>query len=69
MKLAVRLLMLAGLMALAYWGWRAVFLDPRKVVRQRLEKLAQSKLEILDHEKPWFVSVEMLVGSVLDSTS
>ena len=41
MKLAVRLLMLAGLMALGYWGWRMAFPDPRKAVWHRLEKLAQ----------------------------
>jgi hypothetical protein len=41
MKLALRLLMLAGLLALGYWGWRAAFPDPRKVVLHRLEKLAQ----------------------------
>jgi hypothetical protein len=41
MKLAVRLLILAGLIALGYWGWTAAFPNPRKVVRHRLEKLAQ----------------------------
>jgi hypothetical protein len=41
MKLAVRLLILAGLAALGYWGWRAAFPDPRKVVWHRLEQLAQ----------------------------
>jgi hypothetical protein len=41
MKLAVRLLMLAGLIALGYWAWTAAFPNPRKVVWHRLEKLAQ----------------------------
>jgi hypothetical protein len=41
MKLAVRLLMLAGLIALGYWAWTAAFPNPRKVVLHRLEKLAQ----------------------------
>jgi hypothetical protein len=41
MKLAVRLLILAGLAALGYWAWTVAFPNPRKVVWHRLEKLAQ----------------------------
>jgi SnoaL-like domain len=41
MKLAVRLLLFAGLLALGYWAWTAAFPNPRKAVLRRLEKLAQ----------------------------
>jgi hypothetical protein len=41
MKLAVRLLVLAGLIVLGCWAWKAVFPNPRTVIRRRLEKLAQ----------------------------
>jgi hypothetical protein len=40
-KLAVRLIWAAVLVALGYWAWTAAFPNPRKVVRRRLEKLAQ----------------------------
>jgi hypothetical protein len=42
MKWVVRLLLLAGAIALGYWAWTVAFPDPRKVVRRRLEKLAQA---------------------------
>ena len=41
MKLAVRLLILAGLIVLGYWAWTVAFPNPRKAVWHRLEKLAQ----------------------------
>ena len=41
MKLAVRLLILAGVIALGYWAWTAAFPNPRKAVWHRLEKLAR----------------------------
>ena len=41
MKLAVRLLILAGLVALGYWAWTVAFPNPRKAVWHRLETLAQ----------------------------
>ena len=70
MKLAVRLLMLAGLMALAYWGWRAVFLDPRKVVRQRLEKLAQiASFAPNEGEVAKLANVQKLAGYFADQVT
>jgi hypothetical protein len=41
MKTAVRLLALAGLMALGYWMWTLAHPNPRKVIWRRLERLAQ----------------------------
>jgi hypothetical protein len=41
MKLAIRLLLFAGLVALGYWAWTVAFPNPRKAVMRRLEKLAQ----------------------------
>ena len=41
MKRAVCWLILAGLIALGYWGWTTAFPNPRKEVWHRLEALAQ----------------------------
>src|ERR1039458_4783217 len=41
MKLFVRLLLLAGLAALAVWPWGFFFPAPQKVIAQRLAKLAR----------------------------
>jgi hypothetical protein len=41
MKWAVRLLVLAGLIAAGYWAWTVAFPNPGREVRRRLERLAR----------------------------
>jgi len=41
-KWAFRTLLLAGLITLGLWGWRAWFPSPQQVIRKRLAELAQA---------------------------
>jgi hypothetical protein len=41
MKLIVRLILLAGLLALAVWSWGFFFPTPQKIIEKRLVKLAR----------------------------
>lgn len=41
-KLAVRLVIAVVVLAAGYWAWTTLFPNPRKLIRQRLNKLAQT---------------------------
>jgi hypothetical protein len=41
MKHLLRLLLLAGLIALGFWGWSVLFPNPKKIIQTQLVKLAE----------------------------
>ena len=63
MKLAVRLLIVAGLIALGWWAWTVLFPNPRKEVWHRLEKLAQlASFPANEGQLAKMVSVQKMTG-------
>ena len=64
MKLAVqRAALAAALVGLGFWGWRAVFPGPEKVIRHRLTEMAESA-SFTSNEGPLakFINAQKLSG-------
>src|ERR1043165_9673279 len=51
MKILLRLLLLAALLALGFWLWTTLFPGPEKIIRRQLADLARSAT-LAENEKP-----------------